>query len=303
MNRDGDDNKPQPRCPEKRQAVAYSDLSKHGTSVLDAGYMSSGYKFKSKVGTGWDGASVSVSVDLTPGDEKIKTPAVLSWSLPKPFGAEGLSVDRLEMDKDGKYALQASAGKGFHFVNGLSVSAKSDLEDVDKTVLGLTYKGLEATTVSLATKLTKPEEYELQVTRAIGDATVGLSMDHGKTVPDVGMCYKAGPFFASLQATDKLKDVAGCVAYDVTDGLKIAAAYELQDSSKGAQLGTDDTFSVGADFKVAKGYQVKAKVQHDQVISGTLKHDLSSGLAVQVGGTYDLKNQQSSYAVSVLAEA
>merc|ERR1712194_853813 len=92
---------------EATMPVKFDDLSKVASSVLNDDYQTSGHVFKGKHLTSYKGAVLSTQVDFF-GDKGVATPAKLAWKLPSPFGLKGVTVDKLEMDKGGKFKLEAS---------------------------------------------------------------------------------------------------------------------------------------------------------------------------------------------------
>ena len=50
---------------------------------------------------------ITTAIDLFPGkDATVQTPGKLTWRFPKPFGIAGFVIDKLEMDKGGKFKLE-----------------------------------------------------------------------------------------------------------------------------------------------------------------------------------------------------
>merc|ERR1712039_571506 len=125
--------------------------------------MGSGFQFKAKQKTSLQGALVTSQVDLFPPKDTCMTPAKLTWKLPKPFGLSYFVVDKLEMDKGGKYKLEMSSDKAYP---GLKLECKSDLVDTSKLVACCTYTGLKDTQFKLETKVTNPQDFTFEFTRA-----------------------------------------------------------------------------------------------------------------------------------------
>merc|ERR1712217_746023 len=113
--------------------------------VLNDDYQVSGHQLKAKQKTNLDGAVVTTAVDLFAKD--CATPAKLTWKFPKPFGLAGVSVDKLEMDKAGKFKFEAVVDKAAHTVQDLKLELKSDLVDMAKASGGFTYTGVKNTQV------------------------------------------------------------------------------------------------------------------------------------------------------------
>merc|ERR1712187_832461 len=134
------------------------------------------------------------------GGDKCATPAKLAWKVPAPLGITHFSVDKLEMDKGGKFKLEASTGKLYP---GLKVECRSDLADVNKIMVGHTYTGLKNAQLKLEHKLTKPQDFTGEVTYSAGIATCGMKFTSAVLaggIPDFGVRLLSGPFFCSLLA-------------------------------------------------------------------------------------------------------
>merc|ERR1719210_2004395 len=121
---------------------------------------------KAKQKTSMGGATATTTIDLW-GKDAVQTPAKLSWKFPKPFGIAGISVDKLEMDKAGKFKLEATADKSVHHIPDLKVEVKSDLQSAGKVTAGCTYTGIKDTQVKFETKPLAAKEFTMEVTRAL----------------------------------------------------------------------------------------------------------------------------------------
>lgn len=255
--------------------VKFDDIPKTATSLLNDDYQTNGYQLKAKQKTSWDSAVLTTTVDLF-GKDDVKTPGKLSWKFPKPLGLAGFSIDKLELDKSGKFKLETSMDKALHTVPDLKIEAKSNLVDASKIVAGCTYTGIKDTQIIFETKPTNPQDFVLDVTHTHGPATVGAKFT-GVGTPDVGVRVALFPVFGSLTAKQALSvfNVAG--HYQAQDNLKFAAAYEHGGKKSG-------TASVGVAFTPVKGTNFKAKVEQDTAVSITVKHDISKGFSFIAGG-------------------
>merc|ERR1712194_306562 len=112
------------------------------------------------------------------------------------------SIDKLEMDKGGKFKLEASADKLY---DGLKVECKSDLANVDKIAVGCTYTGIKNAQIKLdCAKL--GSDVAGEVTYAQGDVTCGMKFTSAVLsggLPDFGVRFQQGPAFCSLLAKEK----------------------------------------------------------------------------------------------------
>mmetsp|Transcript_174 Transcript_174/g.398 ORF Transcript_174/g.398 Transcript_174/m.398 type:complete len:277 (-) Transcript_174:85-915(-) len=273
--------------------VKFDDIHKVANEVLSDDYQTSGFQFKSKQKTNWDGAVVSSQVDLFPAKESVQTPAKLSWKLPTPLGLSGFAVDKLEMDKAGKFKLEASSDKVYP---ALKVECKSDLADLSKVTAGCTYTGIKDTFVKLETKPMKPQDTVCEVTRAVGIATCGVKFDKDNiSKPDLGLRLQQGPFFCSLLAKGKLSTVTAHGFYKASSELKCAATCDLLGKKQGA-------FTCGLAYDVMKGTKLKAKLNNDMAVSFSVKHELRKGFTVLCGGMVDTKKGSHTYGVQLSIE-
>jgi hypothetical protein len=270
--------------------VKFDDISKTSNEVLSDDYQTSGFQFKAKQKTTLDGAVITSAVDLFSKD--CATPAKLTWKFPKPFGYSHVCIDKLEMDKGGKYKLEMSTEKVHP---GLKVECKSDLVDVSKLVACCTYTGLKDTSFKLETKVMKPKDFVFETTRIVGSATLGCKATMDTIMcPDVGCRFLSGPFFCSLYAKEKFGTYTAHCFYKVSSDIKCAATVDYGGKKSG-------NFSVGGSYDF-KGTLLKAKVQQDQSIHCSLKHSLAKGFSVVAGAKYDTKKGDYTYGVQLSVE-
>mmetsp|Transcript_62198 Transcript_62198/g.148392 ORF Transcript_62198/g.148392 Transcript_62198/m.148392 type:complete len:275 (+) Transcript_62198:72-896(+) len=272
--------------------VKFDDIPKTAAEVLGDDYVVSGYSFKAKQKTNFDGAVVTTSVDLF-GKDAVQTPAKLSWKFPKPFGVAGLVIDKFEMDKAGKFKVEASADKALHKVADVKIEAKSDLVDPSKISAGVTYTGLKDALVKVETKPASAKDLLAEVTYAVGPATVGLKYSGGAC--DIGCRVLQGPLFGSILATGNLKVFTGHLFYKVNDKMKVACT-----GIYGGKAG--GTVTIGCAYDVAAATKAKAKVSKDGVVCCSLKHDISKGFTATVGGKYNTVKGDSSFGLSLSVE-
>merc|ERR1712080_28395 len=111
----------------------------------------------------------TTQVDIAPGKgDAVATPAKITWKLPKPFSFDHISIDKLEMDKSGKFKMECSTSK---IRPDLKIEAKSDLVDPTKITSHLTFTGIKDTQVKLDTKPMNPQDLTVEATRTMGNAT------------------------------------------------------------------------------------------------------------------------------------
>lgn len=274
--------------------VKYDDLPKASNEVLNDDYQTSGYLLKAKQKTNWDGAVVTTAIDLFPGKDPVQTPAKITFKLPKPFGINGLSVEKLEVDKAGKFKFEAVADKGLHKVPDLKLEAKSDLVDLAKATAGFTYTGVANTLVKFETRTAAPQFFTLEVTQEIQNATVGVKLT-GVTNQEVGLRIDNGGVTAALIAKEKLSVFTAHGFFKANNDLKLAASYEHGGKKSGS-------LSAGLAYTVKEGTLLKAKVQQDGVVSASVKHTVSKGFTVIAGGKFDAQNGKHTYGLQLSVE-
>mmetsp|Transcript_83150 Transcript_83150/g.165017 ORF Transcript_83150/g.165017 Transcript_83150/m.165017 type:complete len:277 (-) Transcript_83150:52-882(-) len=273
--------------------VKFDDISKTASEVLNDDFKTSGYEFKAKQKTTWDGAVVTSTFDLFPSNSDIMTPAKLSWKLPTPLKTNFVCIDKLEMDKAGKFKLEASTDKLYE---KLKVDAKSDLKDPAKISAGLTYSGVPDTLIKFETTLMKPEAFTAEITRAAGQATFGAKFGLANiTAPDLGARYAQGPFFGSLLCKEKLSTFNASASYKVSPEVKCAVTADYGGKKSGQ-------FGFGIAYDVVKGTKLKLKVQHDQSLSFSVKHDVAKGFNILAGGKFNNLKKDYSYGISLSVE-
>jgi len=273
--------------------VKFDDIPKTATEVLNDDYTVSGYAFKAKQKTNYDGAVITTSVDLF-GKDAVQTPAKLSWRFPKPLGIVGFAIDKLEMDKGGKFKMEASADKDLHKIPNLKIEAKSDLADPAKIVAGLTYTGIKDAQVKIETKPASAKDVIAEATYlCCTPATIGLKYSGGSC--DLGCRYAKGPFFAAALAGANMSVFTGHLFYKLNDKMKVACSGVYGGKASG-------TVTLGCSYDISATTKAKAKVSKDGVVCCTLKHDLAKGCTAMAGGKYNTTKGDFSYGFSLSIE-
>jgi len=274
--------------------VKFDDIPKVANEVLSDDYQVSGYVFKAKQKTSWAGAVLTSQVDLF-SDDKCATPAKLAWKLPAPLGIGAVNIDKLEIDKGGKYKLEASSDKAYP---GLKIECKSDLADVNKVVVGCTYSGLPKAAIKLETKAAKPQDFTGELTYAAATfATCGVKFSSALLsggLPDFGVRFLHGPFFGSLLAKDKLGTFTAHCFYKATPDVKCAATYTYGGKANGAC-----SLGVSYSHKLAL---CKVKVSQDQTVCCAVKIPVAKGFTKTCGAKYNIKKGDYSYGVQLSIE-
>eukprot|EP00747_Dinoflagellata_sp_TGD_P161680 gnl/TRDRNA2_/TRDRNA2_178420_c0_seq1.p1 gnl/TRDRNA2_/TRDRNA2_178420_c0~~gnl/TRDRNA2_/TRDRNA2_178420_c0_seq1.p1 ORF type:complete len:296 (+),score=80.79 gnl/TRDRNA2_/TRDRNA2_178420_c0_seq1:74-889(+) len=267
--------------------VKFDDIPKVAADCLGDDYQCSGYQFKAKQKTNWDGAVITTAVDLFGKD--CATPAKLTWKFPQPLGLKAFAVDKLEMDKAGKFKFEASGV--FPDFKDVKLDFKSDLVDISKATFGCTYSGIKNAQLKLDTKMDADIACEATYT-VCSPATIGMKFTSKNiTAPDLGLRLQQGPGFAALLVKDKFSTFSGFCHYKVNDQLMAVGKYEQ--TSKGSNC------SAGVEFQVQKGTKVKAKLDKDLTLSAGCKHEVSSGFTVLAGCKYGSGNLSYGLALNI----
>lgn len=275
--------------------VKFGDLQKKAADVLNEDHQTKGFTIKSKQKTSWDGAVLTTACDLFSGKEEITTPGKVTWKFPKPAGFSGISIDKFEIDKKGGMKLEAVSDSSLHKIKDLKVEFKSDLKDMSAITKGITFTGIKDTQIKAEIQPLNLKKFSAEVTRSVGDlATVGVKFG-GAGVPDVGLNVSKGPVFAAVTAGAGFTVFNVYGLYTVSDKLKVAATFAQGGKKSGA-------FSAGGSFAVQKGTSLKAKIDHEQNASVTLKHELSKGVTILAGAGYAVPKGGLSYGLQVSVE-
>jgi len=266
--------------------VKFADIPKVANEVLNDDYQVKGYQLAAKQKTTWEGVVASTTVDLLPsaGKDVVATPAKLSWKFPKPFGLAGVSVDKLDFTKDGKYALEVTAGKAAHTVDGLTVKGTSDLSGLAKATMGCTYTGIKDCQIIVDTKAASPQDFTMEVTKAINAMTIGAKCTKATmTAPDLGVRFTQAGLFGAVTCSLKNKKYSVFGMYKVTDAVKAAGTYTFDNGGKAK---APHSMGAGVVYDVKPGLKVKAKVEQAETpaASAGIKYEISKGLTVTAGG-------------------
>jgi len=273
----------------------FADIQKKAADVLNEDHQTNGFTIKSKQKTSWDGAVLTTACDVFSGKEGITTPGKVTWKFPKPAGFNGISIDKFEIDKKGGMKLEAVADSSLHKVKDLKIELKSDLKDLEAISKGITFTGIKDTQIKAEVKPLNPKKFSAEVTRSVGDlATVGVKFG-GAGVPDVGLNVSKGPAFAAVTAGSAFSEFNVYGLYKVNDKLQVAATFQQGGKKTGA-------YSAGGSFALQEGTTLKAKVDHEQNASLTIKHQISKGVTIFTGAGYGLPKGNLTYGFQVSVE-
>lgn len=277
----------------------FDDISKPAASVLGDDFQCSGYQFKSKTKTNVGGGNVDLQVDLF-GKGDVQTPAKLTFKFPTPFSfAQGLAIDKFELDKGGKAKLECSLNKTLHKVDGLKVDVKSDFAVANLAAQSLayavTYTGLSDAAVKAEGKQSNLADVNLECLYGIKGAVIGAKIaGTSNPVPDVGVNYKAGDMFVSVFAKKKFTEFTIHKHYKVSDDIQVAATYQHGGSKSG-------TYAAGATAKLPYGVTGKGKFD-GSALSLACKKDLAKGTTFMGGMSYNLSTSAMTFGAKVSVE-
>lgn len=273
----------------------FGDLSKKAADVLNEDHQTKGYAVSNKQKTGWDGAVVTSAVDLFSGKGDVTSAGKVTFKFPKPLGLSGVSIDKFEIDKKGAMKVEATLGADVHKVKDLKLELKTDLKELESVSKGFTFTGVKDTQFKGEFKPLNPKKFSAEVTRTVAEvATVGVKFG-GSGAPDVGVNVTKGPVFAAVTAAEGFKTFNISGSYTVND--KITAAATFQQGGK-----TSGAWTAGGAFALQKGTSIKSKIDNQQVASVSLKHEISKGVSILAGVSYDVKKGSSSHGFKISVE-
>lgn len=278
----------------------FDDLFKSTTSLVKDDFVSenkAAFQLKTKQKTNLDGATAEITVDVMKGDKGVTSvPAKLTFKFPKPFAfLPGLSIDKFELDSGSKIALDFSAGKDLHGIDGLKSEVKGKV-DSQEWSSHITYTGIADTSVKVehtkkAGQAIGIDGLKAEALRVVGPAVVGAKVDATSQCPDVGVCMEFGDITAAVLATKKFS--AGTVYghYKVSNDVNVAV-----------QLPSNLEWVVGATYKHGDVVSTKFKLDHQLQVSAAFKKDLAKGTTLFGGCGYNLNNQEFSTGFKVNIE-
>jgi len=276
----------------------FDDVSKTAASLLGDDFQCKGYQLKTKQKTSategfHPGAHVELVTDVFPSTGDSKTPTKLSFKFPKPLAMlQGVSIEKFDLDKDGKYKMEVAVGKDLHGVDGLKLELKSDLSK-DLTYHS-TYTGMKDVAVKLDIKHFAPTDFTLECLHATGPVVVGAKLN-GLGVPNMGASFLSGDFFASILAKNTFSEFTGHGHYKVSNDMKVAATYQHGGKTTGS-------WAVGGSAAVGADTVAKAKFESNNTLSLAVKRSLAKGATLFAGLSYGLNNGQVGYGAKLAIE-
>jgi len=271
----------------------FDDISKAASGVLGDDFQTKGYQFKVKQGSNFGGASADVQVDYS-ADADVKTPTKITCKLPKPVPCmSGVSIDKLEVDKSGNYALETSLAKALHSVDGLKLDVKTDF--AKKLNYSATFTGVKDAALKFETSHFEPATFTAEVLYGTGPAVVGAQLKGNGFVPAVGVSYTQGDIFASVLAKNKFQEFTLHGLYNAPANAKVAATYQQGGKDSGS-------WSVGCAAKATSDTNVKAKFDSKQVVSISLKKELAPKTNLFAGLSYNTTTAAMTYGAKLTIE-
>jgi len=277
----------------------FDDISKTASSVLGDDFQK-GFQLKTKQTTrnidSWhQGAHCEFVTDLFPATGDCKTPTKLSFKFPKPFTMlEGIAVEKIDLEKDGKKKVEIAVGKELHGVAGLKLEVKSDLAQ-DLTYCS-TYTAIKDVTVKFETKHFAPQDFTAEILNVQGPLAIGAKFNGmANLCPSVGVNFVTGDLFASLIAKNTFSEFTGHAHYKVSNDIKVAATYQHGGKNNG-------TYAVASTVPIGFDVTAKAKFDSTNTLSFAFKRALAKGTTAFGGLTYGLNDGKIGYGAKLSVE-
>lgn len=264
--------------------VKFGDLNKVAKSVLSddylKGYSASGaleFKAKQKVSATGSVFTTTVKYDM----EGKGSPATLSIKHPKPLGVDSVTIDKLDVAKDGNVTTEISVS---NVVDKLSLLVKGDFQKKEATG-AVSFTGIADTLVRAEVLAHAPQKSVLEITRDQGPATLGIKATLAPDAiskPDVGLRCVVNGIFASLNLK-KLQDVEVMSEYKINSNVDVALAVNR------AGDGTVKA-EVGSSIKIDDRTSVKVKGSNGGDVESLINFAPYQGFKVLAGVKYAKKD-------------
>jgi len=263
--------------------VKFGDLNKVAKSVLSddylKGYSASGaFEFKAKQKVSATGSVFTTTVKYdTDGKGLISSPATLSIKHPKPLGVDSVSIDKLDVAKDGNVTTEITVS---NVVDKLSLLVKGDFNKKEATG-AVSFTGIADTLVRAEVLAHAPQKSVLEITRDQGPATLGIKATLAPDAiskPDVGLRCVVNGIFASLNLK-KLQDVEVMTEYKINSNVDVALAVNR------AGDGTVKA-EVGSSIKIDDRTSVKVKGSNGGDVESLINFAPYQGFKVLAGVKY-----------------
>jgi len=257
----------------------FDDINKKAAGVFKDDFQTKDFSLVTKQKINFCGASSEITAPVFP-----SAGVKLSFKIPQLHDAlKGVAVDKFDLDKDGKVAIESSIAKSLHGVDGLKLEVKSniDFKDFGNNTVGYTstYTGIANTSVKIETKHDDPTNFTLEASHSAGSAVLAAQLNGLATLPNVGANYTAGDLFAAVVAKGQFSEFNVHAVYQATAEAKVAATYQHGGKKSG-------DWAVGAAYQVSKELSAKAKVESNQTASVAFKKALAKGTTLFGGVSY-----------------
>jgi hypothetical protein len=263
----------------------FDDISKKAAGVFKDDFQCKDFSLVTKQKINLCGASSEITAPVFP-----SSGVKLSFKIPQLHDAlKGVAVDKFDLDKDGKVAIETSIAKALHGVDGLKLEVKSniDFKDFGNNTVGYTstYTGLANTSVKIETKHDDPTNFTLEAAHSTGAAVLAAQLNGLTTLcPNVGANFTAGDLFAAVVAKGQFTEFNVHAAYQATSEAKVAATYQHGGKKSG-------DWAVGAAYQLSKDLSAKAKFESNQTASVAFKKALAKGTTLFGGVSYAMSGK------------
>lgn len=284
----------------------FDDISKTASSVLGDDFQCKGFQLKSKQTTkavdSWHtGAHVELTTDLF-GAGDCKTPTKLGFKFPKPFTfVQGIAVEKLEIDKEGKGNLEVLVGDALHGVNGLKLEVKSAFPCQELTNHSLsfcsTYTAIKDTSIKIETKQADPTNVGVEILHGIGSSVIGAKLNglNNGLCPSMGVNFASGDFFGSVIAKQQFTEFTAHGFYKVSNDIKVAATYQQGGKTSG-------NWAAAGAYTFSPDLTAKAKFDQSQTVSLGFKRAVAKGTSLVGGMSYAVSNGAITYGAKLSIE-
>jgi len=268
-------------------APKFDDLAKSVNDMFKEDFCTSGCRLKAKAkaqcnkGVCFEKAAIEAVIDQgAPGCVKLK--------LPNLFRTSALRLDKLELKRNGKIGVETSITLPQPNIPGLvfevkkevdalgDVINKFDLEGKKATSVGLTYVPCPDAQIKVETNLGELNQVAAEVMMNGKEGTVGVKWDPSFR-PSFGVSRNQGPFFMALEAI-QLKHYHGSALYTMDAQTQLAGKYNVHENN-------EHSFSVAVQHQIDDAWTLKAKLESDTSVSGSLKRKVG-GVSVLTGARF-----------------
>lgn len=266
--------------------LKFSQIEKPVSDILEKNYCTAGCQFKVKASlkdccSSSDEATIKAVVDAG-------TTGCVRLRLPKPFGTNAVSINSLEVARNGHIKINSSFNLARKHVPGLALKIKKeidpshdfkkfDLTEVanlfNRATAGLVYTGIANTQVEVKTDLMDVQQFKAEAVSVLNDSTIGVKFN-ALGCPDFNVSHARGSAFVALKAS-KLAEFCLFGAYTLNKDTKLGAEYHVQEHS----------LKMGVHHQIDEGWALKAKVDSENAVTALLKHS-AGGVSFLTGARF-----------------